>query len=151
MRQPIQVLVYPVCVQAAAWQYLLLHRLASRGDFWQGVTGGVEAGEAVIDAARRELWEETGLIPSALHAVDYAFSYAVAAQWRHLYADGVTEITEQVFLAEVDEPQTPMLDGREHDQWQWCSFAEALGALKWPGNVAALRHCEALLQRRAGP
>ncbi len=66
MRQPIQVLVYPVKAVDNGWEYLLLHRLASRGDFWQGVTGGVEQGEEFADAARREMIEETGLVPSTI-------------------------------------------------------------------------------------
>lgn len=154
MRKPIQVLVYPVNadpVNAAetGWAYLLLHRLPSRGDFWQGVTGGVEEGEEVVDAARRELLEETGLVPSAMHKVDYMFSYPVAAQWRHLYADGVEVITEHVFLAQVAGRQTPMLDAREHDAWQWCGFEDALTALRWPGNIEALKRCDDFLRRRA--
>src|SRR5215207_9465637 len=126
VRQPIQVLVYPVKAAGNGWEYLLLHRLASRGDFWQGVTGGVEAGEEIADAAKREIIEETGLVPSIIQKVDYTFSYPVAEKWRHLYADGVEEITEYVFLAQVGGQQAPILDAREHDQWKWCSFEDAL-------------------------
>ncbi len=146
MRQPIQVLVYPVKAVDNGWEYLLLHRLASRGDFWQGVTGGVEQGEEFADAARREMIEETGLVPSTIQKVDYTFSYPVAEKWRHLYAQGVEEITEYVFLAQVGGQQAPLLDAREHDQWKWCGFEAALNSLIWPGNIEALKHCDIFLR-----
>src|SRR5205807_8670670 len=39
---------------------LLLHRRPERGNFWQPITGGIEAGESPADAARREVLEEPG-------------------------------------------------------------------------------------------
>jgi dATP pyrophosphohydrolase len=141
MRQPVQVLVYPVTATEGGLVYLLLHRIASRGDFWQGVTGGVEEGEELLEAAKREMVEETGLIPSAMAKVDYAYSFQVADGWRHLYAEGVTEITEYVFIAHVDGRQRPRIDSREHDKWQWCDLNRALELLTWPGNIEALKRC----------
>jgi dihydroneopterin triphosphate diphosphatase len=146
MRQPVQVLVYPVKAVENGWEYLLLHRLVSRGDFWQGVTGGVEDGEEITDAARREMMEESGLLPSTLQKIDYTFSYPVAEKWRHLYAQGVEEIVEYVFLARVDGRQEPILDAREHDEWKWCNFEDALKSLIWPGNLEALRVCDTFLR-----
>ena len=147
MRRPIQILVYPVKAVNHGWEYLLLHRLASRGDFWQGVTGGVEEGEEILDAASRELIEETGLIPSTIEKIDYTFSYPVGEKWRHLYAEGVEEITEYVFLAQVEGQQALTLDAREHDHWKWCRFEDALASLVWPGNIEALKHCDNFLTR----
>jgi 8-oxo-dGTP pyrophosphatase MutT (NUDIX family) len=110
----------------------------------------VEEDEELMDAARRELVEETGLAPAKLHRVDYSYSYPVAEKWRSLYAPEVQEITEVVFVAEVEGQQAPLLDGREHDQWQWCSIDQALQRLLWPGNIEALRHCARYLQDRPG-
>ncbi len=149
MRQPVQVLVYPAKAVTGAWQYLLLHRLESRGDFWQGVTGGVEEGEEIHDAAARELLEETGLVPIALESVGYSYSFPVDDRWRHLYAEGVNEITEYVFIGQVDGRQAPTLDGREHDKWQWCDVQHALALLTWPDNIEALRQCDSFLIGRS--
>ena len=148
MRQPIQVLVYPVRTAGSRWEFLLLRRTASRGGFWQGVTGGVEDEEGLVEAARRELLEETGLVPSALDQSDYSYSFPVEEEWRYLYAAGVEEIVEHVFLAWVDGQQEPTLTW-EHDQWQWCSYHHALGLLAWPGNIEALKRCERLMKERS--
>lgn len=148
MRQPIQVLVYVARVANSKREYLLLRRVPSRGGFWQGITGGVEAGEEVLNAARRELVEETGLVPIEIQMADYSYSYPVGDRWRHLYADDVNEITERVFAAVVDGQQSPVIDPREHDQWQWCGINAALELLTWPENIEALKHCEMLLTRQ---
>lgn len=145
MRQPVQVLIYPVRTVGSRWEVLLLRRAASRGGFWQGVTGGVEDGEGLLEAARRELYEETGLVPSALEQIDYSYSFPVEEQWRHLYAAGVEEIVEHVFIALVDRQQEPTLTW-EHDQWQWCGYDQALRLLTWPGNIEALKRCQCFLK-----
>jgi len=149
VRLPIQVLVYPVKAVDSRWEYLLLHRLVNRGDFWQGVTGGVEEGEEVHEAARRELTEETGLVPAEIQKIDYAYSFPVTDNWRHLYAEGVAEIVEYVFVAYVGGQQMPTIDNREHDKWEWCSCDQALQLLTWPGNIEALRRCDSFLRNRS--
>jgi dATP pyrophosphohydrolase len=129
---------------------LLLHRIPSREGFWQGVSGGVEQGEALAEAAHRELLEETGFVPCQLQQIDCSYSFSMQDEWRALYAPGVEEIKEYVFLACVNA-QEPRLDPAEHDQWRWCRFDEALKLLTWPENKEALRRChEALLERGDG-
>jgi 8-oxo-dGTP pyrophosphatase MutT (NUDIX family) len=141
MRQPFQVLVYPARVAGDDWEYLLLRRVPGRGGFWQGITGGVEAGEELAGAAVRELAEEAGLVPSALEQIDCSYTLSMQDEWRELYAAGVEEIVEYVFLALVDRQQEPALSW-EHDAWQWCSLEEALGLLSYPGNIEALKICD---------
>ena len=116
MRQPIQVLIYPVKFAGSDWEYLLLKRVPSRGEFWQGVTGGVEESEDLVEAARRELIEETGLAHSSLERIDYTYSFPVEDKWRHLYATGVERIIEYVFIAYIDSQQNPIIYPDEHDK-----------------------------------
>ncbi len=148
MRQPVQVLIYPVRRTGKIWEYLLLRRIPDRGGFWQGVTGGVEEGEDLAEAARRELLEETGLVPLTLENIDYSYSYSVVGnEWpEHFYAAGVEKITEHVFVAFVEEQQEPVLDSDEHDEWKWHRFREALELLKWPENVNALKRCDRVIK-----
>lgn len=131
MRQPIKVLVYPVRrATSGDWEYLLLRRAPGEGGLWQGVAGGVEDGEEIAEAARRELIEETGLIPLALERIDYSYSFPVDDD----------KITVYVFVAHVAARQEPEISD-EHDKYRWCQFDEALGLLHWPENVEALKRC----------
>lgn len=145
MRQPIQVLVYPVRRTAAGnWEYLLMRRISSRGGFWQGVTGGVERNEDLFEAAARELIEETGLVPSDFQTIDYSYSFPVEDRFRYLYPSGTGSITEHVFMARITDEREPKLS-EEHDQYRWCKFNEALSLLRWPENIEALRRCNGIL------
>ena len=56
-KQPVSVLVV---IHTAALDVLLLERAAHPG-FWQSVTGSREGSESLIDTARREVLEETGI------------------------------------------------------------------------------------------
>ena len=146
MRLPIQVLVYAVRRDGAAREYLLLHRDVRRDAFWQGVSGGVEDTETLPDAAQRELMEETSFVPQRLEQLNFTYTFPLADRWAHLYAPGVREIREHVFLADVTADavtRLPVVDPREHDAWRWCRFEEAIGLLYWPENAEALRHAEA--------
>ena len=145
MRQPFQVLVYPTKTAGSGWEYLLLRRIASRGGFWQGVTGGVEKDEGLAEAAMRELVEETGFVPSVLEQIDFSYSFPMQDEWQDMYAAGVEEIVEYVFVAFVDGQQEPTVSS-EHDKWQWCSFNRALELLTWPGNVEALKRCDCFVK-----
>ena len=60
-RVPRQILVYVFRRRRdGAVDFLLLHVLADRGGFWQGVTGAPEREETDEQAAVREVLEETG-------------------------------------------------------------------------------------------
>lgn len=147
MRQPIQILVYPTRTTDCGPEYLLLRRVPGRGGFWQGVTGGVEEGESLAVGAMRELAEETGFVPSALEQADYSYSLPMQDEWRDMYAAGVEEIVEYVFVAFIGGQQEPAMSF-EHDEWQWCSFDQALEILIWPGNIEALKHCDRFIRAR---
>ena len=94
------------------------------------MAGGVEDGEEIAEAARRELIEETRLVPLALERIDYSFPFPVDDE----------KITEYLFVAHVAGQQEPELSS-EHDKYRWCRFDEALGLLHWPEDVEALKRC----------
>jgi dATP pyrophosphohydrolase len=148
MRQPIQVAVYCVRRNNNRWEYLLLRRNRSGGGIWQGVTGGVEGTEDCFSAALRELREETGFTPLNLRVMDYSYTFPVEASMRTLYQQPVNTITEIVFVAEIDDAKTPILDSREHDEYRWCAYDDAVQMVYWPGNRESLRHCAEYLRRR---
>jgi len=148
MRQPIQVAVYCVRSCNSGWEYLLLRRIPSGGGYWQCITGGVEGDEGCLSAAKRELREETGFVPTKIEQIDYSYTFPVEEQMRSLYEQPVDLITETVFLSYVDGKNTPELDPKEHNDWKWCSYKRALEMLFWPGNKESLKHCELHLHSR---
>ena len=141
MRRPIQVLVYPVKLTCGEPEYLLLRRIPDRYGVWQGVTGAPEESETLEQGAKRELLEETGLIPHVLKRIDFSYSYPLKDEWRHMYHSDVNKIVEYVFVAYVKDQTQPTIDPTEHDNWRWYKFIEAMEVLYWPENKVALERC----------
>ncbi len=115
--------------------YLVLRRSPPRGGYWHGVAGALEAGESAAEAAARELREETGL-DAPLVDLGRRFLYELEP-WEPRYATGLGRITVDCFLAEAPAGWEPTLDG-EHDDYRWCSAAEAEELLYWPEPRAVL-------------
>jgi dATP pyrophosphohydrolase len=147
VRQPVQALVNVARAQAGEWQYVLLHRVARGDDFWQGVTGGAEDDESPLQAAGRELHEETAFDADRLVDLHFSYTFPLSEKWRDLYSRGVEEIREHAFVARGDVE--PVIDPTEHYMWCWYSAKEALALLQWPNNREALRQAEAYLRADA--
>ena len=129
-----------VVIHTPDLQVLLLER-ADRKNFWQSVTGSIEAGETPYEAAIREVHEETGLV-----ATDYAFSdwqssnvYEIYPHWRHRYAPDVTHNEEHLFGLELPGPLPVQLADDEHVRYEWLDWRQAaIRIFSWT-NVVALR------------
>lgn len=136
-KQPVSVLVV---IHTADGRALLLER-ADRPGYWQSVTGSREGDEALIDTARREVFEETGLVaePPALSDWGIDNRYEIYPHWRHRYAPGVTHNHEHVFGLVVPDTVPVRLAPREHLQWRWLPWREAAGLVFSPSNAEALR------------
>lgn len=142
---PISVLVV---IHTPDGQVLVLQR-ADRPDYWQSVTGSLDAvDEDPLLAARRELQEETGFVPEDgdLWALDVQNRYEIYAHWRHRYAPGVTHNTEHVFAYALPEARKPRLSPREHLSFRWLPWREAARCCFSPNNAEMIR----LLARRQG-
>ncbi len=142
MRLPIQVQAILFRKINGKIEYLLLKTTPEREDFWQPVTGGVEEGETEVEALKREVWEETGVrnVVRIVEDVDY-FEYPDAH-----FVNGFDYIKEYVFGVEVDPNQKIIIDGKEHSQFRWCSFQEAMQLLKWDENKRALSKLNEILK-----
>ena len=142
-RLPIQVCVFLYRDREKGRQYLLLHRVTRQGSFWQGVTGALEEGETLLQAAAREVLEETALTPAKICPVDFSYRFPVSDEWREAYGPDPDEIVEHVFVAKVTGDD-PILSS-EHDAWQWRVPKGAAETLKWQTNIEALWKCEAFI------
>ena len=129
MRLPIQIEGIIFCKTDEGIKYLLLKRSKKRGGFWQPITGGLEEGETLKECLLRELKEETS-IDDVKNMVDTTFSFQ--------FKEDDFWLTEYVYAIEVSEQHNPSLS-KEHEEYRWVSFEEALKLLKWDTNKESLR------------
>ena len=127
MKIPISVLVV---IHQSNGEVLLIER-ADKTNFWQSVTGSLDAlNEDLRIAAAREVFEETGIdvksLPvNSLQDMHHQIEYEIYPQWRHRYAPGVTRNTEHWFSLLVPGGIQITLAPREHVAYQWLPFEEA--------------------------
>ena len=106
-------------------QFLQLHRAAGSGDYagtWQTVYGGIKSGETAINAALRELKEETQLVPTKFFQVEYLESFY------HRARDRVTVLP--VFAAQIAPHAKVILDA-EHDDFRWVDLPDVADHFVW--------------------
>ncbi len=127
MKIPISVLVV---IYKSNGEVLLIER-ADKANFWQSVTGSLDAiDEDLSLAAAREVLEETGidvklLSIDALQDMHHQIEYEIFPQWRHRYAAGVMRNAEHWFSLLVPDDTSVKLAPREHVAYQWLPYVEA--------------------------
>jgi dihydroneopterin triphosphate diphosphatase len=130
--------VYVLRGTGATMQCLLLRRAPDRRcpGSWETVHGHIEDDESPVDAALRELEEETGLKPDKLYNLSRVESF-------YLHARNEVALIP-VFVALVGE-DAPVRAGPEHDGFRWVGVLEAERLLAWPRERRALEDAVILL------
>ena len=119
---------------------LLIERIDHPG-FWQSVTGSKDfPDESLVDAAVREVWEETGIQADASQLKDWAVSnvYDIYPAWQYRYAPGITRNTEHMFSLCVPSGTQITLSPTEHTAFQWLPYRSAADACYSPSNAEAI-------------
>lgn len=112
---------------------LLLKTIPGRGEFWQPVTGSVEAGESLMEAALREATEESGLtFLGAARSLDYDFRFKSKFGTVHEHSFAIEAKADRARLPDV------RIDPKEHLEFQWVRPDEALSWLKFESNRRTL-------------
>lgn len=111
--------------------YLLLRRSQQSylPGIWQMVTGKLNPEESAGSAVQREIREETGLICKEIYNVDVSMFYD---QFKNRIAFSAN------FCAFANYLQPVILSLKEHDQYQWCTLAEAFNLLAFPAQKETL-------------
>ena len=126
-----------VVVYSTSGHVLMLRRAFPEG-FWQSVTGSLEWGEQAMAAAKREVFEETGLDATTIVDCKYSQEFEIYSIWRDRYAPGITKNLEHVFVLPLPECVEINLDAREHCEFRWVSRNEALDLAISHTNVDAI-------------
>lgn len=122
---PISVLVV---IHTPALEILLIER-AARPGYWQSVTGSIDRiGEPLEEAARREVFEETGIDapPEVFARWNLVRTFEIYPHWRHRFAPGITHNDEHMFSLEVSAAVSVRLAPEEHTAWQWLPWQQAM-------------------------
>ena len=137
-KQPRSVQVVLFAETPTGREFLLLRRVQSHGGFWQSVTGSLEGEETHLQAAVREVAEETGYRPHSDEVIPLGLVnvFEIAPQWRVKYAPGVTHNEEVCFALQVDKRDVA-IDAVEHDAFMWVNYDTATEMLYWESNRRA--------------
>lgn len=134
---------------------VLLIERADKPGYWQSVTGSRDAlDEPLLETARREVFEETGIrvvdgVPEMrpgatevglndLRNWQLSNVYEIYPVWRHRYAPGVTKNVEHVFGLKVRRDITIKLSPREHVNHMWLPYRAAADHCFSPSNAEAI-------------
>ena len=96
---------------------LLVLRAYKNWDFPKGM---VEPGETELDAAKREVEEETGLAD-----LDYPFGDEFKETVPYAGNKVARYYVAQTAIEKIELPVSPELDRPEHHEYRWVSFEEA--------------------------
>ncbi len=146
MRQPINTLVFPYYRdENKTVKYAIFKR--SNIEMYQAISGGVEDDETVLEAAKRECFEEAGIIQGEFLQLDSTAS--IPGYMFENYEDwgkDVYLVSEKSFAVEVTNINFKL--SHEHSEYIWCDYNQALKILTWDSNKVALWELNEKLKER---
>ncbi len=113
--------VVPLHKASDGWRVLVVHQISYRGDnFWILPKGHAEGNESPVEAARRELKEETGVtdvtIPEDTQfTIEYSFTHE----------DKRISKTVVYFVGLCASMETVLTQPQEIKELRWCTIEEA--------------------------
>lgn len=99
------------------------------GWFWFTITGSVEEGETIEEAAKREIKEETGLDIREIFDLN----------WGSVYNWFDRDHEERNLIAFVEHPDNIKLDMREVVDYKWVYLEEFINLIRWDDDKTLLK------------
>ena len=129
-----------VVVYTVDGEVLLLQR-ADATRAWQSVTGSMHWNEKQpIETARRELFEETGLVgDDRLKEAGIQNRYPIHPLWKPRYHPDTRENCEHLFFLEFPVRPAVAINIKEHQDFCWLPFADALDKVRFSTNRDAIQ------------
>ena len=126
-----------LCKKNGERKYLLL---LHGSDYWNFPKGKLESGESEIEAAVRELEEETGITKIKIMD-EFAFSYD------YYFHAGGFEIKKLVKMFLAYYLGGDVVISHEHRRFKWLTFNGAMNILKFENIRRQLRKAESFLAK----
>ncbi|MEM4246218.1 MAG: NUDIX hydrolase [Candidatus Bathyarchaeia archaeon] len=111
-----------------------------RRGVWCLPKGLIEAGESELEAAQREVREETGV--SRLTLVDKIGSI----NYQFWLRSGPVSKTVHFYLFETDQTETQV--GEEHDVYSWFPYEKAVASLSYRNEREIVEKAYVIIRRR---
>ena len=146
MRAPFQILAVPYRFIKGELCFCVFRR--SDSNICQFIAGGGEDNEKPLDAAMREIKEETGVVAeqlTELKSVAFVPAEVVAENMRTHWDKNIFVIPEYSFAFECNADPTLSC---EHNEYKWLSYNDARKLLKWDSNKAAMYEIKCLLETK---
>ncbi|MCH7818695.1 MAG: NUDIX domain-containing protein [Candidatus Marinimicrobia bacterium] len=128
-----------LCKKNGEQKYLLL---LHGGSYWNFPKGKLESGESEIDAAVRELKEETGI--TKIRIVD-----GFSCTYDYTFNAGSKKIKKLVKMFLAYYLNGDVLISQEHKRFKWSTFDEAMNILKFENIKRQLREAESFIARNS--
>ncbi len=144
MRAPFQILAIPFKRADGELKYCVFHR--ADHDQWQFLSGGGEDEETPGEAAKREIFEESGLSVTdlvPLRSTCFIPTYIFARRYLENWPPDTYVIPEYAFAFECHDV---IRLSHEHLECVWLSYEEAKTRLKWDSNRTALYELDCRLR-----
>jgi len=136
--------IIPLYKRDGEWQVLLIHQISYRGandTFWTLPKGHAELSETPLEAARRELMEETGIVDIKVEdepLIDIGYSFM---------HEGVRiNKTVSFYLGFCEKTDTYISQPHEIKELRWCSLDEAQVLVTHDTTRTVLANAHAALQ-----
>ena len=136
MRSAFQILAIPYRIIDGTPFYCVFHR--ADFDQWQFIAGGGEEDETPFEAAKREVFEEGGVLSDKwveLKSLSYIPAAVISEKHRVCWSKDTYVIPEYTFGFEC---KGDIKLSHEHTECVWLTYDEAAGKLKWDSNRTAL-------------
>lgn len=125
-RKAVFIAIYRKNPKTQAVEYIILKR-KKHWIGWEFVKGGIEKGESIKSAVRREVYEETGSRPKKISRYPLSGKY----KYHKMFADrpNIMGQTYTLWGAELPAERKIKIDRKEHSAYAWVDFSKAIKML----------------------
>ena len=145
-RAPFQCLIIPFMIENNIPKFAIFKRLDM--EIWQFISGGGEDNETPLEAAKRECLEEANIpLSTELYKLDSITTIPAeifSIEYRKNWGKNCFVIKEHSFAVELAEDIIKI--SKEHIEFRWVTYNEAISLLKYDSNKTALTELNARIK-----